>query len=88
MKNAMTIAGYIRWSEDGSQVWYKEETLFQMDEFKAFVHLEVGRIRVQLGNEPYQKTHLRRLGQRLGLIVRKWGLGILLILGQNLSDFR
>ncbi len=39
-------------------------------------------------NEPYQNTRLRRLGQRLGLIVRKWGQGILLILGQTLSDFR
>lgn len=39
-------------------------------------------------NEACQNTRLRRLGQRLGLFVRNWGQGILLILGQTLSDFR
>ncbi|KAK6440393.1 hypothetical protein LTR95_003384 [Oleoguttula sp. CCFEE 5521] len=31
---------------------------------------------------------LRRLGQRLSLMIRRWGQGILLILGQALSDSR
>ncbi|KAK6431187.1 hypothetical protein LTR95_012655 [Oleoguttula sp. CCFEE 5521] len=39
-------------------------------------------------NEEDPGPHLRRLGQRLGLMIRKWGQGILLILGQDLSDRR
>jgi hypothetical protein len=49
MRNAMTIAGHIQWSEDGSEVWYKEETHLQMDQLKAFVHIQAGRIWKQLG---------------------------------------
>jgi hypothetical protein len=38
IKNAMTVAGHIRWS-DGSQVWYKESTSIRTEHFKAFIHL-------------------------------------------------
>lgn len=48
MKNAMTVAGHIRWSEDGSQVWYKEATSVRMEHFKAFIHLQVGKAWEQL----------------------------------------
>lgn len=41
MKNATTVAGHIRWSEDGLEVEYKEKTVLQIDDFKAFVHLQV-----------------------------------------------
>ena len=33
----MTVAGHICWSEDGSHGWYKEDTSFRMDHFKAFI---------------------------------------------------
>ncbi|KAK4551475.1 hypothetical protein LTR86_011152 [Recurvomyces mirabilis] len=36
--------------------------------------------------EVHKNTRLRRLGQRLGLIVRTWGQGVLLMLGQDLSE--
>lgn len=36
----MTVAGNIRWSEDGSQVWYKEATSLRMEQFKAFIHTQ------------------------------------------------
>jgi alkylated DNA repair dioxygenase AlkB len=48
MKNVMTVAGHIRWSEDGSQVWYKEATSFRMEHFKAFIHTQVKRVWDQL----------------------------------------
>jgi hypothetical protein len=48
MKNAMTVAGHIRWSEDGSQVWYKESTSIRMEHFKAFIHSQVGKAWEQL----------------------------------------
>ena len=35
-----------------------------------------------------KNTRLRRLGQRLGLIIRRWGQGVLLILGQDFPDGR
>lgn len=35
-----------------------------------------------------KSTRLRRLGQRLGLIGRKWGQGTLLILGEDFSGSR
>ncbi|KAK5689257.1 hypothetical protein LTR17_026393 [Elasticomyces elasticus] len=38
--------------------------------------------------ETHKNTRLRRLGQRLGLVVRTWGQGILLILGQEFSEGR
>jgi len=50
MRNAMTVAGHIRWSEDGSQVWYKEDTSFRMDHFKAFIQSQVKTRWEQLDN--------------------------------------
>ncbi|KAK3113044.1 hypothetical protein LTR53_010054 [Teratosphaeriaceae sp. CCFEE 6253] len=39
-------------------------------------------------SEVLKNTQLRRLGQGLGLIVRRWGQGLLLILGQDFSEDR
>lgn len=41
LKNVTTVAGHIRWSEDGSQVWYKEATSLRMEHFKAFIRTQV-----------------------------------------------
>ena len=45
-------------------------------------------VEVLPGNKSTCGTRLRRLGQRLGLIVRKWGQGALLFLGQEFTELR